>query len=217
VYEPGFSLGGPIKRDKVLLLHFHGVRAGRVRMFLTGLVNGAETGTIRPRSGLSLAVSARFHSSPASRLRGHLSWLWTPTTSKGTLPAYNGACSQLPEQAPLRQKRREFLAGLVQPQTSYGGSLEFCTHPLGSLSATRINYFWDNYKDTGVPVPPASNIKHLHKAPLVPPELQGSVGFRTRLEYSSLTTTGSHERRHISILSSGVPFWCARPEGRLRH
>ncbi len=75
--------------------------------------------------------------------------LWTPTTSEGSLAAYDDSLpnslssSKASNQA---QKTR----GFEVPQTSYAGTLDFTLNN-SSLISVRGGYFDDNYKDTGVP------------------------------------------------------------------
>ena len=203
VYEPGFSLGGPIKRDKVFFFTSWSPRWARQDVpYRFG--NGAETGTIR-RDQDFLSGFSKISFEPASRLRGQLSWLWTPTTSKGTLPAYNGACSNCLSSSAAANAVNSS-RGSFNPQTSYGGSLEFVLTPR-ILVSSRINYFWDNYKDTGVPDITSVQYQTPAQGPLVPPELQGPVGFQnTPRIFESDHDRISRATAHFDIVIRGSMF-----------
>jgi hypothetical protein len=44
--------------------------------------------------------------------------------------------------------------------------------------STRVNYFWDDYKDTGIPDITSVQYQAPAVGPLVPPAFQGGVGFQ---------------------------------------
>ena len=174
VYEPGFSLGGPLKADRLFFFTSWSPRWSRQDVPFN-FSDGAEPGTIR-REQTFFSGFNKISFEPTSRVRGHLSWLWTPSTSKGALPVYDSACANcLSSSAAANAVNSE--RGSFNPQTSYGGSLEFVLSPRVVVSS-RINYFWDNYKDTGVPDIPSIQYQTPAEAPLVPAELQGPVGFQ---------------------------------------
>src|SRR5205085_5697885 len=85
---------------------------------------------------------------PFSRVRGSVFWLWSPTKSKGSLPAYdyygNGLTTGLAGITPRPN------IGFFAPQSNYGGNLDFALTPT-TLFTVRGGRFWDNYKDTGIP------------------------------------------------------------------
>ena len=82
------SLGGPILRDK---LFFFGSWAPRYVRRTNDYIFAAapRTGTIEQKQTINSAFG-KVNYDPSNRLRTSFSVLWTPTTSEGTLPAYNG-------------------------------------------------------------------------------------------------------------------------------
>jgi Carboxypeptidase regulatory-like domain len=174
VYEPGFSLGGPVKGDKLFFFTSWSPRWAHQDVPYN-FSNGAEAGTIR-RDQTFFSGFNKISFAPTERVRGHLSWLWTPLTSMGALPVYNGACANcLSSSAAANAVNAQ--RGSFNPQTSYGGSLEVTLSPR-ILVHSRINYFWDNYKDTGIPDTTSVQYQAPALGPLVPTEFQGPVGFQ---------------------------------------
>jgi Carboxypeptidase regulatory-like domain/TonB dependent receptor-like, beta-barrel len=174
VLEPGFSLGGPIKANKLFFFTSWSPRWSQQDVPYN-FSNGAEQGTIR-REQTFLSGFNKVSFEPSQRIRGHLSWLWSPITSEGALPVYNGACANCISSS-ASSNAVNSQRGSFNPQTSYGGSVEFAVSP-GLLVSTRINYFWDNYKDTGIPDITSVQYQSPALGPLVPSNLQGPVGFQ---------------------------------------
>jgi len=173
-YEPGFSLSGPILRDKLFFFTSWSPRRG-TQDLAYNFGNGSEPGSIR-REQTFMSGFNKISFEPTRRLRGHLSWLWTPASAEGSLPAYDAACANcLSSSAASNASNSQ--RGYFNPQTSYGGSLEFALSPRVLLS-TRINYFWDNYKDTGIPDITSVQYQSPAEGPLVPAALEGPVGFQ---------------------------------------
>jgi hypothetical protein len=173
-YEPGFSLGGPIKGDK---LYFFTSWSPRWVQQDTpfNFSSGAEAGTIR-RDQTFYSGFNKISFEPSQRVRGHVSWLWSPLSAEGTLPAYNGACPNCVSSSAAANASNS-QRGFFNPQTSYGGSLDVVLTPR-ILVSSRVNYFWDNYKDTGIPDITSVQYQTPAQGPLVPPEFQGPVGFQ---------------------------------------
>ena len=173
-YEPGFSLGGPIISNKVYFFTSWSPRwAQQDTPF--NFSNGAEPGTLR-REQTFFSGFNKISFEPSRRVRGHLSWLWSPMTSEGRLPAYDGACPNcLSSSAAANAANAE--RGAFNPQTSYGGSVDVVLSPR-ILVSSRINYFWDNYKDIGIPDITSVQYQTPAQGPLVPAPLQGPVGFQ---------------------------------------
>jgi hypothetical protein len=171
--EPGFSLGGPILKDKVYFFtawspqwtqqdqqyHFN---------------NGSENGTIR-RNQRFISGFNKVSFEPKPRLRSSFTWLWSPADSKGSLPVYNASCPNcLVSTAAANEVNKQ--RGFFNPQSGYGLNVDF---PLGSfvVVSSRGNYFWDNYKDIGIPNITSVQYQTPALGPLVPAEFQGGVGF----------------------------------------
>jgi hypothetical protein len=172
--EPGFSLGGPIRKDFAYFFTSWSPRWARQDQ-LYRFSNGAETGTIR-RERKSMSGFNKISLEPASRVRAALTWLWTPSWAQGTLPAYNGACANCLSST-LASNAVNTERGFFNPQSSYSGNVDVVARDNIVLSG-RANYFWDNYKDTGIPNATSVQYQSPAQGPLVPQNLQGGVGFQ---------------------------------------
>jgi hypothetical protein len=175
--EPGFSLGGPILKD---WLYFytawspHRVQQDQLYHFNSSS-SASDTSTIR-RDQTFMSGFNKLSFDPKKSMRTNFTWLWTPANSKGSLPVYNASCPNcISSTMASNDANRE--RGFFNPQSGYGLSLDF---PLGAdiVVSTRASYFWDDYKDTGIPDITSVQYQTPALGPLVPPELQGGAGFQ---------------------------------------
>ena len=146
---------------------------------------------------------------PATRVRGSAFWLWSPTKSKGSLPAYdyfgNAVTTGVAAFAPRPN------IGYFAPQSNYGGNLDFTLTPT-TLISVRGGRFWDNYKDTGIPEissvtyqTPVAASSTLSQDLLntIPANLRGGTGFYNTPGYKAASTTWAPAR----ICSSTSARW----------
>ena len=172
--ELGGSIGGPIVRDRLFYFGSYSPRFGRrTNSYLFN--NGTETGDIERTDTSTQAFGKLTYS--GRRITASGSALYTPTTSKGFLPAYNGLGANV-----LTSNREantvNIERGFDQTQTNTTGNVDVVVSDASFLSV-RGGYFYDNYQDTGVP----NTTNYIYQTSSigvggVPANLQGPVNFQ---------------------------------------
>ena len=144
------------------------------------MFSGGDSDTIKQKQTFNSAFG-KINYDPTSRLRTGFSVLWTPTTSTGTLPAYNGvAPNSISSSSASNQIQKT--RGFKSPQTNYSGTADFTLNS-STLLSFRGGYFDDNYEDTGVPTfssvtYQSSNLTGNALDYPIPADLRGGVGFQ---------------------------------------
>ena len=144
--EVGGSLGGPIVKDKLFFFGSLSPRfVSRTNDYLFS--NGTTPGSIDNSATLWQAFGKVTYSSP--KVQANASLLLTPQTSTGTLPAYNGLNGQVITSS-LSGNAVNNQRGYDISQDTFSGNVDYWLGKSNFVSA-RGGYFYDTYKDTGVP------------------------------------------------------------------
>ena len=170
--ELGGSIGGPIVRDRLFFFGAYSPRLRRqTREYLFS--NGTEPGELKRKETYTQAFGKVTYSQ--NRVITSGSMLWTPIRSTGYLPAFQGAGNNFLSSS-LASNDVNRARGFDQDQISTTGNVDIA---LGgsALLQVRGGYFYDGYKDTGVP----NTVSHTYQAtttgvPGIPASLQGPIG-----------------------------------------
>jgi hypothetical protein len=170
--EIGGSIGGPIIKNR---LFFFGSFSPRLRRATReyAFSNGTEPGAIKQKQTFTQAFGKMSYSN--SRISASGSALYTPSRSTGTLPSLQGSGANYITSS-LASNDININRGFEQDQINTSGNLDI-TLSSSSFLTVRGGYFYDNYKDTGIP----DQISHTYQSTTagvagIPASLQGGIG-----------------------------------------
>ena len=169
--EFGGSFGGPIVRNR---LFFFGSVSPRVvrRTNDYNFSSGTEPGTIDQDQSAWQGFGKVTYS--AGRLTANVSALMTPTRSTGRLPNYDSTGTNFIASSSAANEANR-TRGFESDQNNIGGNVDLSLSNTAYLTV-RGGYFYDNYKDTGVPLITSYTYQAPNfNVPGVPPSLQGPV------------------------------------------
>ncbi|MEZ5352237.1 MAG: carboxypeptidase regulatory-like domain-containing protein [Bryobacteraceae bacterium] len=146
-HEIGYSLGGYFIKNRLYFFSAASPRFVR-RTNNYRFSNGTEPASI-DQSRTENMLFEKLSFDITKSLRGSVHWLWTPSSATGTMPGYNGECSNCAVSS-LAANQVRHTQGYFAPQSNYGAQLDWVATPTALLSV-RAGRFWDNYKDTGLP------------------------------------------------------------------
>src|SRR4029078_7069001 len=161
--------------------------------------SGIETGTIHREQTFMSGFNKLFYEYK-KKVRLNFSCLWRRTKSQGTLPVYNGSCANSISSTMVSNEANK-QRGYFNPQSTYGLTLDIPLSP-NIVVSTRGSYFWDNYKDTGIPDTTSVQYRTPALGPLVPSAFQGGVGFQNTpavLKYEHDLVTRTTGQVDVSI------------------
>jgi hypothetical protein len=170
--EIGGSLGGPIVRDRLFFFGSFSPRfATRTNQYLFS--SGTDPGEIKREQTITNAYGKISYGS--RRVNAYFGVLFTPTTSEGTLPAYNGIAAQVLSASKASQEPN-LARGYKIDQRNFTGNVDINVTN-SSFVRVQAGHFHDNYKDTGVPLTtPYQYITPCCIAPGAPARFLGPTG-----------------------------------------
>ena len=149
--EVGGSVGGPIVRDHLWYFGSYSPKFNR-RTNTYEFSGGTTEGTIKRSQDLTQAFGKVSYGS--RRMNAYGTVLYTPTTSTGTLPSYNGYGANFINSS-LTSNDPNKTRGFEQKQFNTTENVDFVLSSAALLSV-KGGMFRDNYKDTGVPLTTAA-------------------------------------------------------------
>jgi len=184
--EFGGSIGGPIVKDR---LFFYGAYSPRNENRVNNYTYTDGTGPIERDIWKQQAFGKMSFAS--RKINANFSTLWTPTTAKGTLTAYDGAAPNAIVRA-QSGLAANIDRGYEINQVNVSGNTDI-NLTNGSFISARGGYFNDRYTDTGIPLitPWSYGSPSTPLNAVLPPSLQGGTGFANtpRAQITNFDTT----------------------------
>lgn len=144
--EIGGSFSGPLIKNRLFFFSAFSPRFTREsRDYLFS--SGAERGTLK-RATDTWMMFHKLNWDPTDRVHTYFTYLWSPTTTDGTLLGYTVGPNQSAQS--LASAMLNAPIGTFSPQSSYTGQVDVTTTPTTLLSF-RAGRFWDNFKTVGIP------------------------------------------------------------------
>ena len=166
-HEFGYSAGGRLIKDK---LFFFSAASPRFRNLERETIQANGVRDIFKVDQTYWQAFNKLSFAPLERVRGSLSFLWSPTTSVGALPTLNSFGNQATTSATSNAVNKA--RGYFNPQANYSGQVDV-TLSATSLLSFRAGRFWDNYKTTGIPG--TSAVEYLTSATNLPFEIPANL------------------------------------------
>ncbi len=145
--EPGASIGGPIVKDHLWYFGSYSPRFNRTNKSYN-YSSGTDLGSIKRTQTLSQTFGKLSYGS--GHINSYGTVLWTPTTSKGTLPALNGTGPDFISST-RASNAAKLTQGFEQNQVNTTGNVDIILSSNAVLTG-HGGYFYDNYNDTGIPL-----------------------------------------------------------------
>ena len=194
-WEPGFTLGGPVVRDRAWFFVGYIPQLTTTSRTVT-FVADSSTRTFTQKEMTSF-TTANVTLQPASNLFARLSLNLSPYERSGSLPSQDGNSSPATPYADL---------GQTQSNTSVAGSLELTASPALHLGL-RGGYYRSDVRDKGIP----NGVRYSFDGtnamfPEIPPDLRGPTGF-TNLATNQATERDVNTRASLQLDGTLFASW----------
>jgi hypothetical protein len=145
IHEPGYALGGYLKKNRVYFFSAASPRFQDVdRRYLSSDNQVVNLNQNQKFWQAYNKVSADI----TSKLRFNAGFYWSPFSSQGALPAYNKYGNQSTNSAASLNANQ--VRGYFNPQTAYNADLTYIANAT-TLVNVRFGRNYDNYKALGIP------------------------------------------------------------------
>jgi hypothetical protein len=197
--EPGFSLGGPIWRDKAWFFAAY----QPTNQTITRSVSPESAGTATANTFNNIEQNWKYHNLTANQtaqignnVRTRVAYNNTWGKRTGLLPAQSGADASTTNYAVDR----------TYPNWSLSGQLDWVVKPNWFVGG-RVGYYFSDFFDEGVPMQPRSTFSFSNiglcpaNAPCVPPQYQHPSGYAD-IATNSATTRDQQTRLNFQVDST---------------
>lgn len=202
--DPGFTVGGPLYKDKLWLFTSYAPNFSRTRReVISSFTGNSGLHTYYNSSDIQYGV-ARLDYAPIEKLRVFASWINSGSRTIGALPNPDSKGTQLNSSAGTNPTSFRSDTGFVSPGSIYSFGGDYTVTPK-TLASVRYGYVFYNTETRGV----ASGLRYLYSGSatattatqsgaVIPAAYQQSTGFNN-ISSNLPTANNSYTRKQFSV------------------